>query len=152
MNYEKPQVLETGMSEGIYTASGACDCFYIEIISENPTAALAAKYWAVTEQTRPMNPSAFGGYWLEFNIHRNTGHTHVVDEDWANMYAQLVFNNDLSGLTVRGGAVNVSGSVITIELASIVPADAGDYSIHGIQIVGEGSANLECISIEAKHH
>ncbi len=133
MNYEKPQVLETGMSEGIYTASGACDCFYIEIISENPTA-------------------AFGGYWLEFNIHRNAGHTHVVDEDWANMYAQLVFNNDLSGLTVRGGAVNVSGNVITIELASIVPADAGDYSIHGIQIVGEGSANLECISIEAKHH
>ncbi len=133
MKYEKPQILEAGMSEGVYTASGACDCFYIEVVNENPTA-------------------AFGGYWLEFNIWRNADHTHVVDEDWANMYAKLVFNNDLSGFTVRGGAVSVSGNVLTIELASIVPADAGDYSIHGIQIVGAGSENLQCESIEAKHH
>lgn len=133
MNYEKPQILEAGMSEGVYTASGACDCFYIEVVSENPTA-------------------AFGGYWLEFNIHRNASHTHVVDVDWANMYAQIIFNNDLTGLTVRGGATSVSGNVLTIELASIVPADAGDWSYHGIQIVGAGSANLKYQSIEAKHH
>lgn len=133
MTYTKPQILDAGMSEGVYTASGNCDCFYIEVVSENPTA-------------------AFGGYWLEFNIHRNAEHTHVVDEDWANMYAELKFNNDLTGLTVRGGATSVSGNVLTIELASIVPADAGDYSIHGIQIVGAGSANLKCESIEAKHH
>lgn len=133
MNYEKPQILEAGMSEGVYTASGDCDCFYIEVVSENPTA-------------------AFGGYWLEFNIHRNASHTHVVDVDWANMYAEIKFNNDLTGLTVRGGNTSVSGNVLTIELASIVPADAGDYSIHGIQIVGSGCANLKYESIEAKHH
>lgn len=133
MNYEKPQILEAGMSEGVYTASGACDCFYIEVVSENPTA-------------------AFGGYWLEFNIHRNADHTHVVSEDWANMYAEIRFNKDLSGFTVRGGATSVSGSVLTIELASIVPADAGDYSMHGIQIVGKGSDGLKYESIEAKHH
>lgn len=133
MIYEKPQILEAGMSEGIYTASGACDCFYIEIVEENSTA-------------------AYGGYWLEFNICRNADHTHVVDEDWANMYAKLVFNKDLSGFTVRGGATSVSGNVLTIELGSIVPADAGDFSIHGVQIVGAGSENLQCESIEAQHH
>lgn len=133
MEYVKPQILEAGMSEGVYAASGACDCFYIEKVNEDPSA-------------------AFGGYWLEFNIHRNAGHTHVVPEDWANMYAKLTFNNDISGLTVRGGATSVSGNVLTIELASIVPADAGDYSIHGVQIVGEGSKDLVCVSIEAKHH
>lgn len=133
MGYEKPQILEAGMSEGVYAASGACDCFYIEVVSENPTA-------------------AFGGYWLEFNICRNAGHAHVVDEDWANMYAQLTFNKSLSGFTVRGGATRVSGNVLTIELSSIVPADAGDFSIHGIQMVGAGSENLKCESIIAKHH
>lgn len=133
MNYEKPQILEAGMSEGVYTASGDCDCFYIEVVSENPKA-------------------AFGGYWLEFNIHRNADHTHVVSEDWANLYAEIRFNKDLSGFTVRGGATSVSGSVLTIELASIVPANAGDYSIHGIQIVGQGCESLKYESIEAKHH
>lgn len=135
-DYEKPVVLENGeVAEGIYAASGAvaCDCFSIEVVSENPAA-------------------AFGGYWLEFNIHRNAGHTHQVEEDWANLYAKLTFNKDLSGFTVRGGATSVSQNVLTIELASIVPADAGDYSIHGVQIVGEGSADLKCQSIEAKHH
>lgn len=135
MLYTKPQILEAGMSEGVYTASGnnLCDCFYIEMVTENPTA-------------------AFGGYWLEFNIHRNAEHTHVVPEDWANLYAKITFNKDISGFTVRGGNTSVSGSVLTLEMASIVPADAGDWSYHGIQIVGTGSAELKCESIEVKHH
>ena len=107
--------------------------FFIEVVFETPTA-------------------VFGGYYLEFNSCCNADHTHVVDKDWLNMYAELRFNKELqlSGVTVHGGVASVSGSVLTIELASIEPAYEGDFSMHGTRIVGSG--DFKCESIETKHH
>ncbi len=133
MSFEKPLVIDVGMSEGVYAASGACDCFSIENIHENADAAM--------------------GYFLEWNIVHNQTHSHTVETDWANLYAEITFTTTIPAtVTVRNPAnAVISGNKVILNLETVVPADAGDFSYNAIILAGEGSSSLRYQSIESKH-
>ena len=139
MKYEKPEMIEVGMSEGVYAASGGgyCDCFYVGEINEHP--APGSNYYS-----------------MEFNVHLNEGHSHVVETEWANMVIEITFNKDVSAaMKVRPDNCTVSGSKITFHIGSISPAYdnkyAGQYSYHFISISGEGAGDLLQSSIVVRH-
>lgn len=133
MIYEKPQLIDAGMGEGVYMASGACDCFEIQSINENPNA----------------GP---GRYWLNFEIQHLASHSHTVEQDWAGLCVEAVFNMDIQAAwTVAPGDVaTVSGNTILLRLETVWPAD-GDKSYNFIQVNGEGVEGLHCESLTAVH-
>lgn len=133
MKYEKPQVIDAGMAEGVYMASGDCDCFTVEAVKENPTA-------------------AYGGYWLEYEIHRNADHTHSVPEDWANLCVEITFNMDIPATVTLKSPGTVSGNKVIVMKETVVPANAGDWSYESVQLAGEGSENLRYVSIVVTHY
>jgi len=133
MVYEKPQLIDAGMGEGVYTASGVCDCFEIQSINENPSAGA-------------------GRYWLNFEIQHLASHSHTVEEDWAGLCVEAVFNMNISSSwTVAPAEVaTVSGNKVLLKLETVLPAD-GDKSYNFIQINGEGVEALRCESLTAVH-
>ncbi len=132
MIYEKPQLIDVGMSEGIYTASGDCDCFTIQNISES-------------------TPN--GRYWLYFEIVHDPARTHIAAEDWNNLYVEVTFSSTLPTTVKLDNNINgtISGNKVTVEKASIIPSNSG-CSYEGIWISGEGATSLHYTSIVTKHH
>lgn len=129
MKYEKPQVIEAGMAEGVYMASGDCDCFTVEVVKE----------------------STNGIYWLEYNIHRNAAHTHSVEEDWANIYVEITFNMDIPATVTLQSPGTVSGNKVIITKETVSPAE-GDLSYEGLRMTGEGAVDLRYVSIDVRHY
>lgn len=132
MKYERPQVIDAGMAEGVYMASGDCDCFTIQAISENTATS--------------------GIYWLYYEIYRNADHEHSVDEDWANLHVEIVFNMDIPAtVTLVAGEGTISGNTLIIPKETIIPS-ADDCSYEGIRMTGEGAEQLRYVSIRAVHN
>ncbi|MCM1215775.1 MAG: hypothetical protein NC331_03015 [Lachnospiraceae bacterium] len=136
MGYEKPQILDMGMSEGVYAASGsvaACDCFEIQNIRETPNSG--------------------GRYWLYFEIVQDASRTHIAEENWNNIYVEITFAADLPATVKLDNGINgtISGNKVIVEKASVIPSDSG-CSYEGVWISGEGATDLRYTSIVTKHH
>lgn len=134
MSYMKPQILDMGMSEGVYAASGSvCDCFAIQNITENPNAG--------------------GRYWLYFEIVQDESRTHTVEADWTNLYVEITFASDLPATVRLDNDINgtISGNKVIVEKAEVYPSNTG-CSFEGIWISGEGATDLKYTSIVTKHH
>ncbi len=134
MSYERPQILDVGMSEGVYAASGSdCDCFAIQNISENPNSG--------------------GRYWLYFEIVQDGSRTHTVEADWTNLYVEITFSADLPATVKLDNNINgiISGNKVIVEKAEVYPSNTG-CSYEGVWISGEGATDLRYVSITTKHH
>ncbi len=132
MSYEKPQIIDIGMSEGVYAASGDCDCFTTQNVSESING---------------------GRYWLYFEIIHDSARTHIADEDWNNLYVEITFDSTLPATVKLDNAINgtISGNKVIIEKNYIIPSDSG-CSYEGVWISGEGATDLHYSSIVIKHH
>ena len=133
MSYMKPQILDMGTTEGVYTASGDCDCFAIQNISETPNSG--------------------GRYWLYFEIVHDESRTHIEEADWNNLYVEITFTTDLPATVKLDNNINgtISGNKVIVEKASVIPSNTG-CSYEGIWISGEGATELKYQSIITKHH
>jgi hypothetical protein len=132
MIYEKPQLIDSGMSEGVYTASGGCDCFTYIITGENRSA---------------------GFYSGTFKIIPSDSRTHMTDGYWdSSMKAEVTFNQAIpANCTIQGGNEEVNGNKVTIYINHIIPAYDENCSWHNISVNGAGAENLSIESIEIKH-
>ncbi len=132
MNYEKPQIVDAGMSEGVYLASGDCDCFTFQNEKESISG---------------------DRYWLYFEIIHNEARTHIEEEDWNNLYVEITFSSTIPSTVKLDNNINgtISGNKIIVEKNSIIPSATG-CSYEGIWLSGEGATSLKYTSLVIKHH
>jgi hypothetical protein len=135
MMYEKPQLMDAGLAESVYTASGsstACDCFTYDSLKER---------------------SAPGFYSGMFNIVPVDGRSHMETGYWDNsMKIEVVFNQVIpANLTLITTDAQISGNKVIIPVKNVVPAYDGDYSMYLVRFDGDGAENLKILSIRATH-